>query len=247
MKGFKSMERLRCVLLLLVGSLLCGQVQAQEQEEKKGIQFSCMLWNGPLPEKIYYQDGEDYREVVPYTSSRSLPHWLEKSKEFRLFTRKEVEQTEEKEVDFVYTLIGQSKLMGNVSPVLFILFPSMGEKGLQIRILALDDSLNGFPAGSFRFANFSTSELFVKFAGAVKKIPSKEITLMKSGIGKEGGMVPFLIGDGEGNKVFETRLFAQASGREIVFIGPPKEEGGLPSVRFLPQLLPQKLPPIPKQ
>ena len=53
--------------------------------------------------------------------------------------------------------------------------------------------------------------------------------------------------DENGEKVFETRLFAQASGREIVFIGPPKKEGGLPSVRFLPQLLPQKLPPIPAQ
>ena len=188
------MGKSRSILLLFAGFLLCGYVGAQDQK-KKGIQFSCMLWSGPLPEKIYYQDGEDYREVVPYTSSRSLPHWLEKSKEFRLFTRKEVDQVDGKEAKLVYTLVGQSKLMGDISPVLFILFPTSDEQGLKIRILALDDSLNGFPPGSFRFANFSVNELFVKFAGAVKKIPSKEITLMKSGIGKQGGMVPFLIGD----------------------------------------------------
>jgi hypothetical protein len=244
MKAFKPMRKSRSILLLFTGFLLCGHVHAQGQEKKQGIQFSCMLWNGPLPEKIYYQDGEDYREVVPYTSSRSLPHWLEKSKEFRLFTRKEVDQEDGKEGKVVYSLVGQAAMLPGVERILFILFPTKDEasEALEIRILALDDSLNGFPPGSFRFANFSASELFVKFAGVVKKIPSKEITLMKSGIGKQGGLVPFLIGDGEGNKVFETRLFAQASGREIVFIGPPKEVGGLPSVRFLPQLLPQKLP-----
>ena len=222
-------------------TLLC----AQQQEKKKGVQFSCMLWEGPLPQKIYYQDGEDYREVVPYTSSRSLPHWLKKSKEFRLFTMSQLEAKDGKEQEPVYTLVGQSKLLPGISPILFLLIPSQGEEGFKIRILALDDSLEGFPAGSFRFANFSAADLMVKFAGAVKKIPAREMTIMQSKIGKNGGMVPFLIGNEKGEKVFETRLFAQASGREIVFIGPPKKEGGLPSVRFLPQLLPQKLPPLP--
>ena len=63
--------------LVLVWACFATEVCAQQQEKKKGVQFSCMLWEGPLPQKIYYQDGEDYREVVPYTSSRSLPHWLD--------------------------------------------------------------------------------------------------------------------------------------------------------------------------
>ena len=231
--------------LVLVWACFATEVCAQQQEKKKGVQFSCMLWEGPLPQKIYYQDGEDYREVVPYTSSRSLPHWLEKSKEFRLFTMSQLEAKDGKEQEPVYTLVGQSKLLPGISPMLFLLIPSQGDEDFKIRIIALDDSLEGFPAGSFRFANFSTADLMVKFAGAVKKIPAREMTIMQSKIGKNGGMVPFLIGNENGEKVFETRLFAQPTGREIVFIGPPKEAGGLPSVRFLPQLLPQKLPPLP--
>ena len=241
------MLRITTFSLVLVWACFATVVCAQQQEKKKGVQFSCMLWEGPLPQKIYYQDGEDYREVVPYTSSRSLPHWLEKSKEFRLFTMSQLEAKDGKEQEPVYTLVGQSKLLPGISPILFLLIPSQGDEDFKIRIIALDDSLEGFPAGSFRFANFSTADLMVKFAGAVKKIPAREMTIMKSKIGKNGGMVPFLIGNENGEKVFETRLFAQASGREIVFIGPPKKEGGLPSVRFLPQLLPQKLPPIPAQ
>lgn len=216
---------------------LSGFAHAQQQEKKQGIQFSCMLWNGPLPEKIYYQDGQEYHEVIPFTGSRSLPHWLATSKDFRLFTMSEAEGEDEEPV---YTLVGQTALLPGVQRILFILFPTKDDasEALKIRTLALDDSVEGFPPGSFRFANFSTSNLLVKFAGVVKKVPSKEITLMKSGIGKEGGLVPFLIGSEDGRKVFETRLFAQAHGREIVFIGPPKPGGRLPSVRFLSQLLP---------
>ena len=238
----KRMLKVTIGLIIAVSCYCLGPLHAQDQEKKPGIGFSCLLWQGPLPEKIYYQDGEDYREVIPFTGSRSLPHRLEKSQEFRLFTKIEAEAEDEEPV---YTLVGQSKLLPSVSPILFILFPSTSEEGFKIKILALDDSLKGFPPGSFRFANFSTADLLVKFAGNIKQIPAREITMMKSGIGKEGGLVPFLLGNYEKKIVFETRLFAQQTGREIVFIGPPKEAGGLPSVRFLPQLLPQKLPPLP--
>ena len=248
-------------IYIFLTALLCcpGLLQAQEQNQaqnpsqdqvkKRGVQFSCMLWEGPLPEKIYYQDGEEYREVQPYTTSRSLPHQLEKSTQFRLFTMEEVEKGNGKEPELVYTLVGQAALLPGVQRILFILFPTVDEssKALNIRIMALDDTLKGFPPGSFRFVNFSGSDLIVKFAGILKKIPAQQITIMESKIGKLGGLVPFLLGNNEGKKIFETRLFAQASGREIVFIGKAKEEGGLPKVRFLPQLLPQKLPKIPAQ
>ena len=222
-------------IYIFITALLCssGLLQAQEQDKQRGIQFSCMLWDGPLTEKIYYRDGDTFNHVVPFTGSRSLPHILEKSKEFALY----VENKEAKEKELPYKLVGKAALLPGVKQILFILFLKQTEGELEIRILALDDSLNGFPAGTFRFANFSKSELLVKFAGATKKIPSREMTIMKSGVKKEGGVIPFLIGNEQGKKIFETRLFAQLNGREIVFIGPPKKEGGLPSVRFLPQLL----------
>ena len=231
-------------LILVASFVALVSLQAQGQSKKPGIEFSCLLWEGPLPEKIYYQDGEEYREVQPFTTSRSLPHRLEKSTQFRLFTMSEAVGEDEEPV---YTLVGQAALLPGVERILFILFPSRDEatEALKIRIMTLDDTLKGFPPGSFRFVNFSGSDLLVKFAGVIKKIPAQEISIMQSKIGNNGGMVPFLIGNEKGEKVFETRLFAQASGREIVFIGPPKKEGGLPSVRFLPQLLPQKLPPLP--
>lgn len=236
-------------LILAALFIALASLQTQAQSKKPGIEFSCMLWEGPLAEKIYYQDGEEYREVIPFTGSRSLPHRLEKSKQFSLFTMKEVEGGNGKEPELVYTLVGQTALLPGVERILFILFPTKDEasEALEIRIMALDDTLKGFPPGSFRFVNFSGGDLMVKFAGVIKKIPAQEITMMQSKIGKLGGLAPFILGNNEGQKVFETRLFAQPNGREIVFIGKPKEVGGLPKVRFLPQLLPQKLPPIPKR
>ena len=233
-------------LILVASFVALVSLQAQGQSKKPGIEFSCLLWEGPLPEKIYYQDGEEYREVQPFTTSRSLPHRLEKSTQFRLFTMSEAVGEDEEPV---YTLVGQAALLPGVERILFILFPSRDEatEALKIRIMTLDDTLKGFPPGSFRFVNFSGSDLLVKFAGVIKKIPAQEISIMQSKVGKLGGLVPFILGNKEGKKIFETRLFAQTSGRKIVFIGKSKEEGGLPKVRFLSQLLPQKLPPIPAQ
>ena len=197
-------------LIIAVSCCCLGGLHAQDQEKKLGIGFSCLLWQGPLPENIYYQDGEDYREVIPFTGSRSLPHRLEKSQEFRLFT---MEAAEEEGEEPVYTLVGQSKLLPGVSPILFILFPCTSEEGFKIKILALDDSLKGFPPGSFRFANFSTADLLVKFAGNIKQIPAREITMMKSGIGKEGGLVPFLLGNSE-KKIVSAALLSSDAKRE---------------------------------
>jgi hypothetical protein len=65
--------------------------------------------------------------------------------------------------------------------------------------------------------------------------------VMGSGVNQQGGMVPCVISSAEGEHIFDTRLIAQASGREIVFISPPDAEDELPAVRFVSQLLPREL------
>ncbi len=145
-----------------------------------------------------------------------------------------------------YREVGRAPQTPRMSHVLYVLFPEEHEGALYFRILPLNDALKHFPAGSFCFVNFTEETLDIRLSLNSKKIPSQETAVMASNVDPKGNMVPCVMKNEQGNKVFETRLFAQASGREIVFIGPPKEEGGLPSVRFLPQLLPQKLPPIPK-
>lgn len=222
-----------------------AQAQAQNAEEKQGensVQFTCMLWEGPLEKPLFYRDGEGYFPMTPFTGSRSKVHSLKISQEFSLHVEHEIEDQEE----VFYRQVGKAPLLSGTKQILFLLFKQEPEKEMEFRILPIDDSLASFPAGSFRFINMTAEDLRVKFAGKIGKVPASKMTLMKSHVTSDGGLIPFLIGNRQGKKVFETRLFAQATGREIVFIGAPKQGRELPSVRFLPQLLPQKLPEPPE-
>ena len=64
-----------------------------------------------------------------------------------------------------------------------------------------------------------------------------EMTVMNSGRIKNGGFMPFVINDTKGKRIFGTRLFGQPSGRELVFIIPPRQKGAMPRVKFVSQLL----------
>jgi hypothetical protein len=101
----------------------------------------------------------------------------------------------------------------------------------------VNDALDVFPPGTIRVINFSSAELQVKFAGRAGKLPRGGMSLVKSNVSKKGGFIPFQIADPKGKVVFETRLFSQATGRDMVFIGDPAKPGDRLPVKVLPQLI----------
>jgi hypothetical protein len=46
------------------------------------------------------------------------------------------------------------------------------------------------------------------------------------------------VGDATGKIIFETRLFSQPTGREMVFISPPAKPDGLARVKFITEIIP---------
>jgi hypothetical protein len=234
------MFRMKYLAGLSMIAIFClnGIIEAQTQRQLSKIKFTCLLWEGPLEQELFYRDGDNFNLLEVFTGSRSREHVLAKSSEFGLYVKDDNAENPEQP----YRLVSKTALLAGTKQILFILFKYEMDEGMGIRVLPVDDSLDSFPAGSFRFANFSNESLYVKFAGRVKKIAPRGMTDMKSNVDASGGLIPFIIGNEAKENMFETRLFAQATGREIVFIGRPKVPGGLPSVRFLPQLLPQKLP-----
>jgi hypothetical protein len=121
--------------------------------------------------------------------------------------------------------------------MLFLVDPVPNATGLPLRLFGVNDALDVFPPGTFRFFNFSTAELRVKFAGQATRLPAGAMSLVKSNVAENGGFIPFLIGDPQGEVVFETRLFSQPTGRDMVFIGAPAQPGGRVLVKVLPQLI----------
>ena len=137
-----------------------------------------------------------------------------------------------------YKLVGRAPLVGGARRMLFLVNPAPNAAGLPLRLYGVNDALDVFPPGTIRVINFSSAELQVKFAGQTSKLPRGGMSLVKSKVSKNGGFIPFLIGDLKGAVLFETRLFSQATGRDMVFIGAPAKPGDRLLVKVLPQLIP---------
>lgn len=213
--------------------------RAQTVTEKSGVEFSCLVWDPlPMPE-IFYLDGNDYMPLAFSLGNRSQPYPLKQATAFELYVKDAGE-----EGGTSYKLVGKAPLAAGSRQMLLVIIPAMGTGALPLRLMAVDDSMEAFPPGSFKFLNFSKDALQVKFGGRITGMPPGEIRIVKANIPEKGGFMPFMIGDSQGKIVFETRLFGQPAGREMVFIGNASEPEGLPKVMFLTQVIP---PPPPEK
>jgi hypothetical protein len=207
--------------------------RAQTAQENTGISFSCLVWEPlPMPE-VFYLDGKDYLPLTFSLGNRSQPYPLKQATAFDLYVRDTGEQGET-----AFKRVGKAPLVAGSRQMLLVIIPAADPDALPLRLMAVDDSLDTFPPGSFKFLNFSKEALQVKFGGQITAIRPGEIRVVKAKIPAKGGFMPFMLGDPSGNIVFETRLFGQPAGREMVFIGNAAEPEGQPKVMFLTQVIP---------
>jgi len=231
----------RRIILVLLASLLAGTVGlAQETTKKKRKPtFSVLYWEGRPKEELFYRQGESMLPLEFPQAARSKNFDLPGTPSFELFRR----EPEVEEGQPPFKLLASAVIPSGAKQVLFLVIPFEREGAMTYRIVAMDDSLQAFPRGSFRFANFTPATLLVNFDGQGKKLPSREIVVMTPKPKPGGGFMPFRIGSSAGETLFGTRLFGQPDGRELVFITPPLKAGGMPRVKFISQLVP---PPPPE-
>jgi hypothetical protein len=217
-------------LLLLPGSAV---LHAQSAAGDAGLQVSCMMWEGLPPEKLYFRNGESFTPLEFVPSKRSEAYRLNRSQAFEMFRKTAAPEDGEA----VYQLVAKAPLIPGAERILFVVIQSKEQDLPEYKLFGIDDSLDSFPVGTFRFVNFSPSEVLVKFGGKTDKIPPRKMTVIESKVSPNGGFLPFLIADPKGKIIFETRVFGQPAGRELVFISPPARQGGPPRVKFLPQII----------
>lgn len=229
----------RCLIFVGVFLLATWPVFlcAQPAPAKAVVEFSCLVWDSLATPEIFYRDGKSYFPLTFSPGNRSQLYPLKESMDLELY----VKEVGEDGVA-TYKLVGKAPLVGGTRRMLFIIDPAPEAADLPLVIFGFDDSLDVFPPGTFRFANFTAALLQVKFGGQTTKLPARELSVVKSNAPKNGGFLPFVIGDASGKVVFETRLFGQPSGRDMVFIGPPAKPGGPPRVKFLTQIIPPAPP-----
>ena len=224
-------------MLLTAASI--GLLNAEPTNAKPSIKFTCAVWESlPNPE-VFYRDGKSYLPLEFYPGMRSKLYPLKESNGLELY-----EKSVGPDGTIAHKLIGKAPLIAGARQVLFLVDPTPNAAGLPLTILGINDTLDIFPPGTFRFFNFCPAELQVKFGGKVNKLAARDDTVVKSNVSEKGGFLPFIIEDAAGNIIFQTRLFGQPSGREMVFISPPANGAKLPKIKFLTEIVPPA-PPTP--
>jgi hypothetical protein len=201
------------------------------------MEFSCVVWQQLPIIPVFYRDGKNYLPLEFSLGNRSQLYPLNEAVTLELY-----EKTVGADGATTYKLVGKAHVVAGTRRMLFLIDPVSNSTGLPLRVFGVNDALDVFPPGTFRFVNFSTTALQVKFGGQIHKLPAGEMSVIKSNVSEKGGFLPFFIGDASGKIVFETRLFGQPTGRDMVFIGPPTKPEGEPMVKFLTEIIPPAPP-----
>jgi hypothetical protein len=225
----------RVRFLFAAGAFLLAACPASLRAQASGkpaVEFCCVVWE-PLPmSAVFYRDGKSYLPLEFSPGSRSQRYPLKEAGPLELY-----EKAVGADGASTYKLVGKAALVAGARQMLFLIDPVPNATGLPLRLFGVNDALDVFPTGTIRFFNFSTTALQVKLGEQVSKLPAGEMSVVTTNVAKNGGFIPFLIGNPQGETVFETRLFSQPTGRDMVFIGAPAQPGGRALVKVLPQLI----------
>ena len=209
---------------------LCG-IQAEAK-----TQFSCMLWESqPYPE-VFYLDGQKMLPLELISDRRSELYELKNAVEtFELYISQSLPSGESE-----MKLVGTATIPPKVKRMLFIIKHTPTNQELPLSMLAVNDSLDVFPAGTFRLINFTNEKLSVSVGDDAQEMRPRQIRLLQPEIPEKGGLVSLVISNSEGEPVFGRRLFGQSRARQMVFV--VAEEGAKGGVRakLVPDIVTEK-------
>ena len=215
-------------ILSLLWTAAALPLGAQSAPKATSIKFSCTAWESLSISKLFYRCGKKYLPLQLSPGNRSELYTLQDATALELYTLAADQQGKES-----YQRIGQAALPEGADRALFLILEKTTADGLPLTVTGMDDSLKTFPRGSFRFINSTPMELKVLFGGVTTPIAQQAMTVVPSKVSKDGGFVPFLINDAADNTIYETRFFAQPTGRDTVFIAPPPRPGEQVLIKFL--------------
>jgi len=210
--------------LLPLATSVTMQAKGEDAGRSKGMEFTCAVWEHlPYPE-LFYRQGSEHLPLVLSEGQRSKIYPLKGAESLELFTRKDKPAAAgTSNVSLEYELIGTAPLLKGVKRMLFLIEAKKDAKGLPLQLLGIDDSVETYPAGSFRFINQTPDLLRIEFGGTSCELPPGALKVVMPEIPAAGGFLPAIIKNAEGRNLLENRFFAQHAGRELVIIKPPAE------------------------
>lgn len=204
--------------------------------------FTAMLWKDLPIDKLYYKEGAEYLPISLNTRKRSKEYPLADRQTFELFTPAVDENGQE-----FFRVVASQALTDVSRKMFFLIVPVPKPSGLPLAVIALDDTLNNFPPGSFRFFNFTKSRLLIKVKENFKPVASGQSVLIPTEGAADGGLIPVAIGGNDGDLLHFTRMTAHPRSRKMIFIAQSENPKRKFKFRFVPQNIPSWEMPVTAQ
>ena len=230
------------VALLPFAAPLTMQAEGEKPGGAGAVEFTCASWDDlPYPE-LFYRRGGEHLPLKISAGQRSQAYPLKGAGMLELCIRKGDPSDEPVE----YEKVGAAPLPEGVRRMLFLIESKKDANGLPLQLLGMDDSLETFPAGSFRFINRTPDQLRIEFGGTVCQLPPEAIKVVVPETPAADGFLSVVIKDGEGQMILENRFFTQPTARELVVISPPAGGKTGLSIKSLTEIVPVSPLPVKK-
>jgi hypothetical protein len=215
-----NLNRIKSLFWGLLFFTPCFVSAAAPAKSGAGIEFTCVASQMPENEPVFYRQGKQVAPLEFRNLRRSAVYKLEPTTRFDLVGVKKGEDGAS-----VYHLLGSAPLPADWKKILFLIEPAVAgqENAPPFEIVPLNDSLEEFPAGSFRFLNTTRESLRIRCDREERMLPPGQTTVIKLP-GKEEGFFPVTIFGPNNKQLFGSRLFWEPAVRELVVILPPTPE-----------------------
>jgi len=241
--SFSIVPFLVLVLFSLLSDQLLAGEKAEEQQATKVIECSFIHWDDIPERKLYFRMGEEYHPIEFKRGKRAGMISLKRMAKFEIFRQlKDLAQGE-----LPYEFLASVAVPAKINKALFVVIAPDNEDDGGHRVVVLDDSPDVFQSSTFLFVNLAGQMLNVDFAGESQDIESDKTRVMPSRVTENGGLVPFIVTDEKGQRIYENRFFCQRTARNVVFIAAPKDQRTGHRIKLWTQLLASEVPPPPGQ
>lgn len=217
---------------------LLAQDVARAKPKPTLIEFTCVAWEMPLYETLLYRHGKTYLPLVLRNGRRSLPLKIESTPSFEIYI-----PSIDKEGKIQYQKIGEVALPAGASKVMLMIDqrPTPAPDELPLSIVAVEDSFENFPLGSYRFINATAVALNVGFSTTTRIIQPGKTEVIQHVSDKYDAYVPVAIALASNDQlIFQNNLYWKARSREVMVLLPPNAgmAGNKLRLRFVSDYVP---------
>ena len=240
----KTQSLLRLLFALIFLALpVALQAKDGSPSHSGSIQFSCVALQKLAYPELFYHCGGGYLPIEISVGQRSKAYPFKGVEAMEWFIRKTtVAGAIDSSAPPEYERVGTAPLLPDVKRILFLIDAKRDANGLPLRVLAIDDSLETFPASCYRFLNQTPGLLRIEFGGATHDLPPGVLKVVTPELPEAGGFLPVIIKNEQGRILLENRFLAQRTVRELVIIGPPAEGLTEIAIQSISEIIPASPP-----